>query len=531
MNNIPETLYSHFTKEYKKNGYLDKYGGSVVIAILTLLFFFLALSYYYIKDKMEPIRQNWSQERCKPGVMPFAGIIKEQDLPKGTSKMEFTGDNFIQCTNIILSSIVGHFIKPFYYITERLAGSVKNFAKSLDFLRVLIAGLKQKLNKILAYIYSRLFNVIVPLQKIIIKFKDLLQKISGAVVAGLYTVYGLYMAMKSFVGAFLHILIIALVVILALIVLLWILPFTWPAAASGTVFFVAVSIPIAIIAGWMKHILDLNSKKVPKRKCFDKNTIIKTKNGDVKIKDITSGTILDNGDRITSVFKLSTHGINMYDLNGVIVSGCHKVYYKDLGWIDVKQHPLSNKISDYREYAIYCLSTESKRIHINNLKFLDWDELEPIDIIKLKNLKYLSNNSSLADIHKYLESGLDGVILIEVEDGQSIKLKDIQLNEQLKFNERVIGLVEIDTTNIQSIKKYTFDDFTICGAPNIHFNDVDLGNFNTLNTTGQNIDKPKKLYHLITDTGFFTINGIKLRDYNSAIENILDIRDKLFELF
>ena len=84
MNNIPETLYSHFTKEYKKNGYLDKYGGSVVIAILTLIFFFLVLSYYYIKDKMEPIRQNWAQERCKPGVMPFAGIIKEQDLPKGT---------------------------------------------------------------------------------------------------------------------------------------------------------------------------------------------------------------------------------------------------------------------------------------------------------------------------------------------------------------------------------------------------------------------------------------------------------------
>ena len=58
-----------------------------------------------------------------------------------------------------------------------------------------------------------------------IKFKDLLNKISGAVVAGLYTVYGLYLAMKSFVGAFLHILIIFLVIILAIIVLLWILPF------------------------------------------------------------------------------------------------------------------------------------------------------------------------------------------------------------------------------------------------------------------------------------------------------------------
>ena len=88
-----------------------------------------------------------------------------------------------------------------FIITERLVDSVKNFNVSLDFLRVLIAGLRNKLNKILGYIYGRLFNVIIPLQKITIKFKDLLNKISGAVVAGLYTVYGLYLAMKSFVGA------------------------------------------------------------------------------------------------------------------------------------------------------------------------------------------------------------------------------------------------------------------------------------------------------------------------------------------
>ena len=531
MNNIPETLYSHFDKAYKKNGYLDKYGGSVLIAILTSLFFFIVLSYYFIKDKMEPIRQNWPEERCKPSVMPFAGIIKEKDLPKGTSKMQYAGDNFIQCTNIILGNIVGYFIKPFYYITERLVGTVKNSAISLDFIRVLIAGLRNKLNKIMAFIFARIYNVVIPIQKIVIKFKDLMNKISGAVVAGLYTVYGLYLAMKSFVGAFLHILIIFLVIILAIIVLLWILPFTWGAAASGTAFFVAISIPIAITAGWMNHILDISTKKVPKRKCFDKDTIIKTKEGCIKIKDIKSGTVLENGDKVTSIFKLSSHNINMYNLDGVIVSGCHKVYYENLGWIDVSEHPLSKKIEDYREYAIYCLNTETKRININGFKFLDWDELEPIDIIKLKNLKFLSNQSSLADIHKYLESGIDGNVLIEVENGQSIKLKDIKLNEQLKFNERVIGLVEIDTKNIEAVKKYKFNNFSIIGAPNIHFNDTDLGNFNTLNISGQTVKKPDKLYHLITDTGYFTINGIKLRDYNSAIENILDIRQKLFALF
>ena len=81
------------------------------------------------------------------------------------------------------------------------------------------------------------------------------------------------------------------------------------------------------------------------------------------------------------------------------------------------------------------------------------------------------------------------------------------------------------------LKNYIFKDFQIIGAPNIHFKDSDLGNFNTLKLDADIVDKPDKLYHILTDTGFFNVNGHKLRDYNAAIENILDIRDKLFALF
>ena len=143
----------------------------------------------------------------------------------------------------------------------------------------------------------------------------------------------------------------------------------------------------------------------------------------------------------------------------------------------------------------------------------------------------MKNNSSLSDIHKNLESGLDGNIMIELENGQSVKLKDIQLNDQLYSGERIIGVVEIDTKDIYAIKKYKFKDFEIIGAPNIHFKDKDLGNFNTLKLEADIVEKPNKIYHILTDTGFFNIDGHKLRDYNSAIENILDIRDKLFALF
>ena len=225
------------------------------------------------------------------------------------------------------------------------------------------------------------------------------------------------------------------------------------------------------------------------------------------------------------------NNLDIYKLGNIIVTGCHKVFHDVMGWIDVSDHPDAMKIENYREPDIYCLSTQTKRFTIGNYKFLDWDDLEPVDIIKLKNLNYLDNNSSLSDIHKNLESGLDGNIPIELEDGHSIKLKDIQLNDQLYSGERVTGIVEIDTKDIYAIKKYIFKDFEIIGAPNIHFKDIDLGNFNTLKLDADIVDKPDKLYHILTDTGFFNVNGHKLRDYNAAIENILDIRDKLFALF
>ena len=238
---------------------------------------------------------------------------------------------------------------------------------------------------------------------------------------------------------------------------------------------------------------------------------------------------MKNGDRVTASFKIANSN-DMYRFNNIVISGSHKVLHDFKGWIFIKDHPDSVKIENYYEPYIYCISTESKRINIGNYKFLDWDDIEPVDVIKLKNLNYLHTYSPLSDIHRYLESGIDGNSLIELDNGPEIKLKDVVVNEVLRGGERVIAKIEIDTKNISYVRKYKFGDFTIIGAPNIHICDIDLGNFNTLDKFGKVLHGPEKLYHLITDTGFFTTNGFKIRDYNSAIENILDVRDKLYKL-
>ena len=40
MNNIQETFTDYFNKLYKMDGYLDKYGGSVVVSAVTFTHFF-----------------------------------------------------------------------------------------------------------------------------------------------------------------------------------------------------------------------------------------------------------------------------------------------------------------------------------------------------------------------------------------------------------------------------------------------------------------------------------------------------------
>ena len=529
MENIYDTFSDYFHTIYKKTTYLDKYGGSTVITSLILLSFFIIFSYYYIESNIAPIRQNWVNERCKPSVMPFAGYI---NAPKGTSQLDYTNENFIQCTTSILKQVVEVFTKPIYYASDLLSQFYAVLMETVNNVRLFMFVLREKLKKIFEYIIARLVNTMIPMQQMVIKLRDLLNKISGTMVAGLMTIYGAYITLKSFVGAFLQITILILIIMVAAIILLWILPFTWPAAAAGTAFFVLISIPIILVVAAMVEILNVHpSKKVPgKPGCFDKSTIIQTKTGYKEITKLKLGEELVDGGKITSIFKIATDNRDMYYLNGLIVSGTHKLFHKTLGWIDVKDHPNATILKDYNEPIIYCLNTTSKRIYISNMIFMDWDELTPTDMMKLKQMKCIPTNGGFENIHKYMESGFCGETILEKENGKKIKIKDVKPNDTLLNGENVIATIKIDASDLDNVFKYTFGGQKIVGGPNLFLKHKDLGNLTTLGFKGKKT-KRDHLYHLITDTDSFQISNILVKDYNSAIENILDIRDKLYLLF
>jgi hypothetical protein len=535
---------SKINNMYQHLSYFDNYGSSVFIFIVLIIILFLSFSYFQVMNQLKPIKDDWAAKRCSPKVIPFAGLINK---PDNMSVVDFTGQNFTYCMQNILTSITGDAVQPLTYITAGLSEIFKELFEALQFIRNMMANIRASMASIAKEIMGRVLNIMTPLQTIIIAVMDSMQKINGVLTAGLYTSLGTYYALKSLLGAIVQFIIIILIILVGLILGMWILPFTWPLAMTMTAVFVSVAIPMAIIIGFMTDVLhvrtDLSIPGVPKPSCFDKNTNIRMNDGSFKfISEIEVGEKLANDILVTAKMKLDAKGSIMYNLNGTIVSGTHTIKHGDI-WMPVSKYPHKILVEKYEEPYLYCLNTETKRIHINDFIFVDWDELTEDDIKQLSvsvselgvRTKGSTFNSTL-DIHTYLDGGFVENTNISLLDGSKREIKDIQVGDVLDGGTKVYGLVEIEGMCLHELCEYNLGSNRILkGGPNINVCDKQISFITTLDldekSRKKQIPKHSKLYHLLTDYESFYVDNIKFYHYNSTIELFLDrYRGKLLSM-
>jgi hypothetical protein len=479
-------------KLYKNLTYFDIYSGSVFLFVV-LMVVLICVHYYFVAMKnAEYIKTNWSSERCKPQNIMFAGMINK---PINSSVLNFTEENFNYCIQNIVSSISSYALDPFNYIFQTLIVIFKDINESVQAIRNLISNIRNNITNIIQEIMGKVLNIITPIQVMFISVMDSFNKTQGVLMAGLMTALGSYYTLQSLVGAILEFIIKILVVMAILIVALWAGLFTWPVAAATSAIFVAISIPLVIIIVFMTVLLKVHPSGViphlpSKPKCFDASTFLKLKNGKyVFIKNIKLDEILEDNSKVTAIVKVSSHNETLYSLNGVIVSGSHFVLFNQK-WIKVKNHPSSLLITDYHPSYLYCINTTSKLIKINNLTFCDWDELyDDREKNIVLNTKYDDNNKieQVENINKYLDKGFKKDSNVLMFNNQSKKIKDVGIGDILLNGDYVYGIVKICNKNMNVLEK----------------------------------EKYFALYSLLTDSGYFNINGIEYSDYNNCIEKFL----------
>tara|TARA_Y100000992_G_C21228399_1_gene474155 strand:- start:457 stop:1281 length:825 start_codon:yes stop_codon:yes gene_type:complete len=252
----------------------------------------------------------------------------------------------------------------------------------------------------------------------------------------------------------------------------------------------------------------------PPPSCFDQDTMIIMKNGDKKaIKNIQVGEELEDGGKVTAVFKLSAHHQKMFNVDGVIVSGAHSIR-EDGKWVKVADY-LSSKpiLTEYQNLYLYNLNTTTKEIPINGKIFCDWDEITPeiegklwssigkvvcVDLVREDIRKYRhSKNKDKSFIHKYFDGGFDKNSLISMSKNRTKSISTVKIGDKLKNGGVVYGIVRIDKQGI------------------------------IWSTSSESLEKTEDneiVYHLLvnSNTHEFEVDGIPVLDYNDYLDSAVN---------
>jgi hypothetical protein len=544
--------YKPIQQIYNSLTYSDTYGGSVILFICITLIVIAIVSYFVIRINIEPIKSDWVNQRCKPHIIPFAGMVQKE---YGESIGDATKRNFDFCSQSILTKTTGHLLSPLTFITNSLTYMAEKIRIAINNIRKMIANVRDSMQNISEELMGRLINMMVPLQQIIISMRDMMSKIQGAISASFFTMLGSYMTLKSLLGAIAEFIVTILIVFAALIAGLWAVPFTWGFAAANTAIFVAISIPMAIILSFMKNTMHIDTNLSIPSVCFDENTLIRCDckgctcchncccycldehneeracinmcmNGKqmVPIQYLNPGDLLsdarhNNKNYVTAVMKLKSPYKKMYSLNGTLVTGDHLVWFKDK-LQTVSSHPYAIHVPNYSKDYVYCLNTSDKNINIRGTWFSDWDGLTEDECEQLHNICLHNNVYSTKcqnQFHECFDGGFFGDTMITMHDGKLKKINQVDVGDILDNNINVYGIVRVWTDRLETTaSEYGYNIKWLNTNQNVRVNPIHkIPRNNSLNNE-------TVVYHLLTNTSMFKVDGHYVMDYNAYIDTNIE---------
>ena len=505
---------------YNKSGFLERYGSSLILTVLIVMTFLIGISYFMLLTKIAPVKANWMQERCNPEYIPFAGLIQGRS---GMDAIDFTAENFAGCTNTVLRSVANNALAPIHYVSSAVTGVFSQIEGAMNAMRGIFSRIRQSTIGMSGQVMDRTLNTMSPLLRIMAIAKDTMAKSSGVATTGIYTLMGSYMTLKSLIGSILQLVIIILISLAVTIVIMWIIPFTWPVAAMMTTIFIAIAIPLAIVAVFMAQILATrpNGGIPATPSCFSADTRVSLcGGGTIPISGLTPGRVLSDGQKVCSVMKLCRGDEVLYSLGDVVVSGTHLVFDECNGWISVEDHPQSLMMTGRTDEYLYCLTTSNKVLRIGDFLFCDWDDLTAVESGCISgSCGHLVTGKEWDDscVHSHLESGFDGDSIVCKFDGARVPLKEIRPGDRLEGGHLVQGVVVADGEDVQGINRYFIGDTEFVGGPNFRLYDNDLGVVHS----GELQSEPAecvRLFHLITDTHRVPLHGVTFSDYDSRLD-------------
>lgn len=256
-----QPLFERLNYLYGDKTFSGRYGIDIVKVCFVIFIFMSAVTYFQIQNKLLEVKRDWPEYRCRPDVMPFAGWI---NAPEGVSPMEYTKQNFMECS---ANSTKGVFDRPMsmvYVIFNVIMGIFKNILQVIEKFRLLFNRMRDTLKNIFLMIFNRIQNVIIPIQNMLIKMVDFFEKIKGILATFLLTFVGALWSFYSLIGSIYELVIIILIIMIVVIIVLWYIPFVgWALAIAAIAVFLTIAIPLIMLGIVSRQITRQRTSRMP----------------------------------------------------------------------------------------------------------------------------------------------------------------------------------------------------------------------------------------------------------------------------
>ena len=251
-------------------------------------------------------------------------------------------ENFEYCVQDIQGDYMGYLLEPITAVMSAITSSMGNVVNELNGVRAMFSKIRGFMGSIVENIFGVFMNLIIEFQRIIIALKDLMGKTIGTLVTFMYLMDGSIKTMGS--------------------------------AWNGP-------------SGQLVKTLG---------KCFDPDTLIKKKSGDiVKISEIKIGDVLHDDSIVEATMQIDNkiEPEDIYEIKdisnnnpSIYVTGTHLVFDKCINKY-TKVCNYKNALKSCKKLdSLVCLITNTHNIKIENETFWDWED----HYIKVSSLDLLN---------------------------------------------------------------------------------------------------------------------------------------------
>lgn len=310
--------------------------SDIFLTIFIIIVFVMLLLVNILSVGIKNIEDNWPTYRCNPMVMPFAGIFGQD-----------AAQNFTYCIQSMQSNYMNFLLQPLTYNLDIVGNIGTELSDSINSMRAFINNLRGFITDMIQNVFGVFLNILVEFQRILMDVKDMVGKLTGILMALLYTITGSITTMESVWNG---------------------PPGLLVKSLSGSCFHPDTIITLVDGSKWSMKDLPLDCELL----------------GFYNNGSVVAPTVVQSVMKISNKKNDGSFREEMYELycegdDSVLVTGCHLVFDHNINdFVSVKDmvhnYPTVGRKSTISTPVLYCLITSNHTIPIGRWIFHDWED-------------------------------------------------------------------------------------------------------------------------------------------------------------